>query len=372
LIDLDGHRREFTGDRQMVFGKMVWLPDGSGIVFAANPYGPEPQHIFMASYPDGRITRITHEYVTFSLKTLSLSADGNSIFALQSYSSLGFWITTGDLKHATQLPLGGAVYLAPPNSHTLSFDGLRIFYYFSTGERDGIASYDLSSRALVRLTPADLSAVGAYSLSHDGHWITFSALRNGRFGIWVAGTDGGNLRLLVDADLREYEYPVFTADGKEVVFSRHGKEAGLYRIPFAGGRPTRVSNLPLGFPSSTTADGRVLCQYLDNNQSKPKIAIVSLHDGSLVRLFDWTDWWYVMPRFTPDGKNVSYVDDTDGTSNIWSIPVQGGPSRKLTNFTSEMIYEYDWSPDGKQLVLNRGEERSTAVLIQNFRRPTQK
>ncbi len=369
LIDLDGHRREFTGDHQMVFGKMAWLPDGSGIVFAANPYGPEPQHIFMASYPDGRITRITHEYVAFSLKTLSLSADGNSIFALQGYDTKGFWITTGNLKHATQLPLGGAVHQGPPNSHTLIFDGLRIFYYFSTGEWDGIASYDLSSRALVRITPANLSAVDHYSLSHDGHWITFSALRNGRFGIWVAGTDGGNLRLLVDADLNEY--PVFTADGKEVVFSRHGKEPGLYRIPFAGGRPTRLSDLPLGFPSSTTADGRVLCQYFDNRQSKPNIAIVSLHAGSLVRLFDWPDW-NAMPRFTPDGKDISYVDDTDGTSNIWSIPVQGGPSRKLTNFTSEMIYEYDWSPDGKQLVLNRGEERSAAVLIQNFRRPTQK
>jgi eukaryotic-like serine/threonine-protein kinase len=369
LIDLDGHRREFTGDHQMVFGKMAWLPDGSGIVFAANPYGPEPQHIFMASYPDGRITRITHEYVAFSLKTLSLSADGNSIFALQGYDTKGFWITTGNLKHATQLPLGGAVHQGPPNSHTLIFDGLRIFYYFSTGEWDGIASYDLSSRALIRITPANLSAVDHYSLSHDRHWITFSALRNGRFGIWVAGTDGGNLRLLVDADLNEY--PVFTADGKEVVFSRHGKEPGLYRIPCAGGRPTRLSDLPLGFPSSTTADGRVLCQYFDNKQSKPKIAIVSLHDGSLVRLFDWPDW-NAMPRFTPDGKDISYVDDTDGTSNIWSIPVQGGPSRKLTNFTSEMIYEYDWSPDGKQLVLNRGEERSAAVLIQNFRRPTQK
>ena len=61
LIDLNGHRTELTGDRQMEFYKLAWLPDGSGLVFTANPYGPEPESVFMASYPDGHVTRITND-----------------------------------------------------------------------------------------------------------------------------------------------------------------------------------------------------------------------------------------------------------------------------------------------------------------------
>ena len=40
LIDLAGHRRELTGDRQMGVYKLAWLPDGSTIVFAGNPLRP--------------------------------------------------------------------------------------------------------------------------------------------------------------------------------------------------------------------------------------------------------------------------------------------------------------------------------------------
>jgi Tol biopolymer transport system component len=322
------------------------------------------QHIFVASYPEGRIKRITSENTAYFLKALSLSADGNSIFAIQRSETEEFWITAGNLKHATQLSLEGAI--AQPES--LNFDGQRVFYYSGVGEADGIWRSDLNGRAPVRISPANMSAA-QNSLSPDGHWISFSPLRNGRRTIWVADTEGGNPRQLVDGD--HDENPVFTADGKEVVFFRRGKDSGLYRVPFVGGSPTRVSDLPLGMPSSISADGRVLCQYFDVGKDSPaRVAIVSLHDGSLVRVLDSPDWNSI-PRLTRDGKNISYVDDSDGTSNVWSVLVQGGPSRKLTNFTSETIYEYEWSLDGRQLVFIRGTKRGEAVLIQNFRRPLQ-
>jgi Tol biopolymer transport system component len=358
LIDLEGRRREFTGDHQMDFAKMAWLPDGSGIVFAGNPYGPEVQHIFMASYPDGRISRITSEHTAYFLKALGLSPDG-SIFAIQRSATEEFWITEEDFKHASPLTVEGA--LAQPQS--LHFDGRRIFYYSGVGEIDGIWRSDLGGGSPVRISPGNMSAA-QNSLSPDGRWIAFSPLRNGKRTIWVADTDGRNPRQLADGELDEY--PVFTADGKEVVFFRHGKDSGLYRVAASGGPASRVSNLPLGFPSSTTADGRVLCQYFEGKDSRARVAIVSLRDGSLVRVFDSPDWSAV-PKFTRDGRNISYVDEHDGASNIWMMPAEGGPARKLTNFTSETIYEYTWSLDGRQLALIRGTKRGEAVLISGFR-----
>ncbi|HMD84755.1 MAG TPA: hypothetical protein VKO18_08655 [Terriglobia bacterium] len=43
----------------------------------------------------------------------------------------------------------------------------------------------------------------------------------------------------------------------------------------------------------------------------------------------------------------------------------GGPPKPVTHFTSDKIFWFDWSPDGR-LALSRGTEPFDAVLIKNF------
>jgi hypothetical protein len=52
--------------------------------------------------------------------------------------------------------------------------------------------------------------------------------------------------------------------------------------------------------------------------------------------------------------------------NLWTLPLDGGPPRKITAFVSDQIIHYAWSRDGKQLLLTRGKESSDVVLIRNF------
>lgn len=56
-----------------------------------------------------------------------------------------------------------------------------------------------------------------------------------------------------------------------------------------------------------------------------------------------------------------------GVSNLWAQPVDGGPARQLTTFTSEHIFWFDYSRDGKQLALSRGTATSDVILIGDFR-----
>jgi len=56
-----------------------------------------------------------------------------------------------------------------------------------------------------------------------------------------------------------------------------------------------------------------------------------------------------------------------GLANLWEQPVAGGPRRQITNFTSGLIFDFDWSRDGKQLFLAKGEINSDVILISNFR-----
>ena len=71
------------------------------------------------------------------------------------------------------------------------------------------------------------------------------------------------------------------------------------------------------------------------------------------------------PRFSPDGKGIVYPVREKGVDNLWLQPLNGGPGRQLTNFSTLKIYSYQWSPDGKSLALVRGDSPSDLVLIQN-------
>jgi Tol biopolymer transport system component len=56
----------------------------------------------------------------------------------------------------------------------------------------------------------------------------------------------------------------------------------------------------------------------------------------------------------------------DGVSNLWEQPLTGGPTNQLTHFKNELILDFAWSFDGKQLAMARGNFNSNVVLISNF------
>lgn len=71
-------------------------------------------------------------------------------------------------------------------------------------------------------------------------------------------------------------------------------------------------------------------------------------------------------RWTPDGRAICFLNTVNGVGNVWEQPVAGGPPRPVTHFTSEDIFGFDWSRDGR-LALSRGTQPNDAVLIKNFR-----
>ena len=76
--------------------------------------------------------------------------------------------------------------------------------------------------------------------------------------------------------------------------------------------------------------------------------------------------------WAPTERSVNYVAHKNGVSNLWAQPIDlSNPSSKaepkqLTNFTSDFIFGFGWSPDGTQLALSRGRFSSDAVLISHF------
>ncbi|MCR9246745.1 MAG: S41 family peptidase [bacterium] len=54
------------------------------------------------------------------------------------------------------------------------------------------------------------------------------------------------------------------------------------------------------------------------------------------------------PSFSPDGKTVAFVSDRNGEEQIWLVDhLRQEPARQLTKGLSAMLYNLEWSPDGK-------------------------
>jgi Tol biopolymer transport system component len=70
-------------------------------------------------------------------------------------------------------------------------------------------------------------------------------------------------------------------------------------------------------------------------------------------------------QWSRDQQSLVYVETRNGVSNLWSQPLDGSAPKQLTNFQSDQIFSFSWSPDGSQLALSRGTSTSDVILIPN-------
>lgn len=63
--------------------------------------------------------------------------------------------------------------------------------------------------------------------------------------------------------------------------------------------------------------------------------------------------WDVQPRFSPDGKQISYTSDKDGGDNIWIMNADGSNKHAVTKETFRLLNNASWTPDGQYLVARK-------------------
>jgi dipeptidyl aminopeptidase/acylaminoacyl peptidase len=71
------------------------------------------------------------------------------------------------------------------------------------------------------------------------------------------------------------------------------------------------------------------------------------------------------PRWSPDGESLAFLSTRAGSDNpqIWLLDRRGGEARQLTRVKGQ-IQDYQWSPDGKRMVLVMSEKADTDAAPQ--------
>jgi hypothetical protein len=139
----------------------------------------------------------------------------------------------------------------------------------------------------------------------------------------------------------------------------------LWKVSIDGGEPVQLTDKLSTWPDVSPDGQKIVCWYRSEPGANWQIAVIPIYGGAPEKVFE------VPPnadtpiptRWTHDGSGVSFVATRNGVSNVWYQPLAGGALRQVTDFTSDQIFWFDWSKDGKQLACSRGKILNDIVLI---------
>jgi serine/threonine protein kinase len=349
---------------------VIWLGDGSGMVITAKPQGSSNGvQIFLVLYPSGKTRRITNDLNSYGQSSLGLTADGRTIITTQTETSMQIFVLNDNKDSAQAVRVSNGKYDGVTGVDWTP-DG-KIVYVTQNGEHIDVWSMDSNGTNQKQLT-VDGELKSGTSVSPDGRYIVFAGTRNGVENLWRMDNDGSNPKQLLPGSMPAF-FPIVSADGAWVVFnSARSGNLVLWKVGIDGGEPKQLTDTNSMFPA-VSPDGKWVASFAWEAApgGKPKIVIRPFAGGQAARSFDLSPGFvpdlHPILRWTPNGSALTYVDQSNGTDNIWSQPVDGGPRKPLTNFKSDSISFFDWSRDGKRLAISHGPITTDVVLLRDFR-----
>ena len=341
------HLGESWGDLTSV----AWLNDGSGVIVTAAKKDGANLQIWFVSYPEGRSSRIFSDLNDYNSATLTADARTIAAVQLDMKSSLYVSSPNGDGAKLLTGPELGIFSVAAAHDKT-------IYTLYKPGANQ-LWTIDANGTRtqLTNMTPAEFPSV-----SRDGRTVLFSGRKDGVPHIFAVDVDGNNLRQLTSGG-GEW-YPSIAPDGTWFVYS--GTKGTIMRQAITGGVPQLVSENSFGY-AKVAPDGKsvALMAFTPAAGGKMEIVLkdVPVGGGPSRSTIPWLadrgwDW-------TPAGEIAYFNESTPRT--LWSIPIAGGPPRKLLELPSADISAFAFSADGKQLYTSRTNKTQDAILLTDFR-----
>ena len=349
---------------------LAWLPDGRGlmIVYTDRSTGFRRAQIGFVSFPEGQFHALTND--TNGYQTLSISADGKSIAAMQRQGSESVVLLPSS-GHGNPTTVAGI----PTNENVRQV----------LWDKDGNLLV-VSSHAILRTSPdgnhqttilTDPNAMitGAVACPNGGPILLSWYARDGgnQSDIWRVDADGSHPKQLTHG--KDDEQPGCSQDGKWIYYADNTKNYEIYREPIEGGTPelikaSRMKNGFVGSAGDISPDGKLLAAIVTQIDPVTEADLhalalidVAANTESSIRIFPSQPTITFPVSFTPDGKNVAYRVIDKGTDNVWMQPVDGSKGHQVTEFTTDHVRYFSWSPDGKTLAVVRGHLISDVVLL---------
>lgn len=361
IIPVSGGEPTMLGGPWQVIDDVVWHPSGDSVLVAGAGSGNQLNQVWEVTYPGGEARRLTNNLSGHN--AISITADGKAIVTGEITSRSALWVSP-DLKPEN------AKQIMPATADTWGFswtpDGRIVYASEQSGEAelwvigaDGANAKQLTSDQRTKQVPV---------VSPDGRYIVYMSGTNGGQ-IERIDADGGN-RTVLSAPSGA-DNPDVSSDGKWVIYSAYtGGESRIFRVPIDGGGPQMLTNYKATEPRYSRDGTRFAC-FIPNETTGfwTRVAIVPAEGGEPIKVIDAPPGTSITrgPIWTPDDGAITIVFAEGEKQNLWLLPVDGSPGKRMTNFDVPGTARREYSRDGKRIALIRAEGIGNAIMITDFR-----
>jgi eukaryotic-like serine/threonine-protein kinase len=350
-----GQRKAFFASNQRIFDKPAWLPDGSGVIGLVREQSSNftRNQIGFVSYPQGVYSPVTRD--TNSYSDLSVAASGRLLATVQNENRWNVLVMPNGAPGAQARQITSAesdTNITWTRDNRLISDQANVLNLIdpATGSKTAVPGQAVS---------------GAPWACGESGSIVFVRFQNGVQNIWRMDSTGSSFKQISNGKLDTY--PICSQDGKWLFFMQQGNERTLAKGPIDGGSPQVISELPISGTFDVSPDGKIAAfpTLEHSGEHKEMLALVETDAGKTLKMVEFERPRFGLLHFSRDGKAVIYPARNGGVDNLWLQPLDGSKGKQITDFTSEHIFDFHWSFDGKQLALVRGHTDADVVLIRD-------
>jgi serine/threonine protein kinase len=313
-----------------------------------------------------------NDVVLFSLETMAKKVLAKNVH-------FAHYIPAGYLVY----PRAGAIEAVPFDLDTFQVTGTHVpvLKQVLSDSVSGTAQFDVSNNGLLVYAPGADTArsillwvdrqgnveplpmpaqiYGTFRLSPDGKQLAIIVheLQSNVYIYDVA--KGTGTKLTIEGN--NY-YPVWTRDGKRVIFSRYEEALGQWQILWAladgSGEPEVLcSSQSRLAPCSLSFDGKLLALYKGNHDLWT-LSLEGRHELESLRETEFTE---VFPTFSPDGKWIAYASARIGKMQIYVRPYPA--LNPVWQISVDLGEEPVWSPKGDELFYRSGDNKWMVVSV---------
>ena len=347
----------------------AFSPDGTQVAFQSNRENEATEVYLQDLNSDRPARRLTTVGTSTGLVPKAWSPDGTRLLVYTTHNGKHrIAITTVD-------PFPARLVLDDPGADLIrplwSADGRLVLYeaQVSDGELE-LRITQVDNRRTRRLFTTVPDYPGSRGLtpawSPDNALIAFSAKVGGNTEILTMKADGSGLQNVTQHPLLD-SAPAFSADGREILFVRNAYgSTQLYRMDLTGTHQRRVTDAP-GYEMMPTVspDGRHLAFAGDRASNGIDIFLLDPTNPRQDTLLVARRFSDITPAFSPDGKRVVFIAQSDGNAEIYVMNVDGTGLLRLTHSLAEER-EPQFSPDGHRIIFSSNRTGRFALYQLNL------
>jgi Tol biopolymer transport system component len=237
-----------------------------------------------------------------------------------------------------------------------------LLYISSAGQKQSI--WKLANGVGTELwNSTDAQIVGGPAISADGHSIAFSVRQQKRSLLYMMRDDGTNARVVADS-LNLQGSPTWEPDGKSLTSAVDIQGVPqLFRIPIDGSPPVPLVR-EYSVDPAWTPDGQFVFY------SGPDIGTSFSVKATAVAATAHSLPGMTLARgarhlaFLPGGKKLAVLGGDMNHKNLFLVDIETGAQQQLTSLPEDFdVRDFDVSPDGKEVVFERVQQRSDLILL---------